>query len=118
MRFDSVTWAEFAASIVSFVRLPRITMVHWSSPSLSVVKLNSDGCSKWNPGPSGGDAVLRDSSGAFIFTYSCYFGIATSLAAEVRALLMGVKLCISNGYNLLYIESDSKVLLQILEGHC
>ena len=87
MHFDSVTWAEFAASIVSFVRLPRITMVHWSSPSLSVVKLNSDGCSKWNPGPSGGDAVLRDSSGAFIFTYSCYFGIVTSLAAEVRALL-------------------------------
>lgn len=35
----------------------------WIRPIISFVKVNSDGCSKGNPGLSGGGSLLRDSSG-------------------------------------------------------
>ena len=34
-------------------------------------KLNSDGCSRGNPGVSGGGVVVRDREGKLIFGYSC-----------------------------------------------
>jgi len=42
------------------------------------MKLNSDGCSKGNSGPSGGCGVVRDQSGMFVHAYAISLGIKTN----------------------------------------
>ena len=80
-----------------------------------VLKLNTDGCSKGNPGVSGGGGILRD-GGSLLLAFSCYLGHATSLQAEVRALLFGVHLCIQRGFGKFEVELDSLELVKILLG--
>ena len=60
--------------------------------------------------------MLRCSEGRFILGYSCFFGEMTSLQAELKALIFGVRLAIDRGYSDLQLESDSLVLVQILQG--
>ena len=81
-----------------------------------VVKLNSDGCSRGNPGVSGGGGMLRCLEGRFLLGYSCFFGEMTSLQAELKALIYGVRLAIACGYSDLHLESDSLVLVQVIQG--
>ncbi|XP_071923139.1 uncharacterized protein [Coffea arabica] len=55
-------------------------------------KVNTDGCSLGNPGMSGGGGLLRDSQEGFLFGFSCFFGVITSLHAELQALVYRVEL--------------------------
>ncbi|XP_071912305.1 uncharacterized protein [Coffea arabica] len=64
-------------------------VVHWNRPVPLVVKLNSDGCKRGNPGESGDGGMLRCSEG---------------------------RLAISRRYVNLHIESDSLGLVQIIQG--
>lgn len=41
----------------------RILVTKWVRPSSGRLKLNVNGCSKGNPGPSGGSRILRDHCG-------------------------------------------------------
>ena len=59
---------------------------------------------------------MRDGEGRFIVGYSCFFGLLTSLHAELKAILFGVWLCVARGLQDLHVESDSLVLVQILQG--
>ena len=67
-----------------------VLTVRWRCPFQAVVKLNLDGCSRGNPGRSGGGGLFRDSDGRLLLAFSCYFGEMTSLQAEIKALLHGV----------------------------
>ena len=89
-------------------------LIKWIQPPHNVLKLNTDGCSKGNPGISGGGEVLRDARGNLLLAFSCSFGLATSLQAEVCALIFGVKLCLEKGFSSFEVELDSLVLVQIL----
>lgn len=57
-----VSWSS-AGLISSYGRkkLIKIMAVSWSKPPIGLFKLNSDGASKGNPGPSGGGGIVRDS---------------------------------------------------------
>ena len=95
---------------------PRVTykLVRWFQPSYDDNKLNTDGCSKGNFGVSGGGGILWDGGGILLLAFSCYSVHATSLQAEVRALLYRVKLCAHRGFGRLVVELDSLVLVHIL----
>ncbi|XP_027122034.2 uncharacterized protein [Coffea arabica] len=93
-----------------------IREVRWEGPTRTVVKLNVNGCSRGNPGRSGGGGLFRDSEGRFLLGFSCSFGEATSLQAELKALLFGVRLGVSRGLVRLHLESDSMVLVRIIQG--
>ena len=54
----------------------------------------------------GGGGILRDGGGRLLLAFSCHLGHATSLQAEVRALLFGVKLCVQRGFGRLDVELD------------
>ena len=75
-----------------------------------MVKLNTDCCLRGNPGRAGNGGVLLDGEGNFLLAFSSFLGSLTSIQAEVRALLFGVRLCISRGYINIHIEMDSLVL--------
>lgn len=59
----------------------------WVRPKEGWVKLNVDGCSKGNHGPSGGGCVLRNGKGVLIWAQAEFYGVQTNMVAEAKALL-------------------------------
>ncbi|XP_071916199.1 uncharacterized protein [Coffea arabica] len=112
---SSGSWEVFHSSLLAMRRRMSIFPVHWVAPTVGC-KLNSDGCARGNLGVSGDGGVMRDSDGQVIFGYSCFFGSLMSLHAELKAMAFGVQLCVARGLHDLYIETDSLVLVQILQG--
>lgn len=70
-------------------------------------KLNSDGASRGNPGPSGGGGVLRNSEGALYFGV----GVGSHFLAELRALLVGIRISKKMGLIPHVVELDSRLLI-------
>ena len=99
-------WVHFYVEISRWAPRVSYTLVSGSRPSDDVLKFNTDGCSKGNSGISGGGGILRDGGGRLLLAFSCYLRQASSLQAEVRALLFGVKLCVQRGFSRLDIELE------------
>ncbi|XP_071933169.1 uncharacterized protein [Coffea arabica] len=73
-------------------------LVRWQAAGTGIVTLNIDGCSKGNPGTSGGGGVFRASDGQALVGYSVFLGVGTSLRAEVLALLADLRFCGQKGF--------------------
>ncbi|XP_071917134.1 uncharacterized protein [Coffea arabica] len=91
------------------------TIVGWKPSATGQLTLNTDGCSKGNPGMSGGGGVIRDSDGHLVFAFSAFLGEETSLRAEILALLIGLRLCVGRGVATPFVQSDSAVLVGVLQ---
>ncbi|CAA6675315.1 unnamed protein product [Spirodela intermedia] len=52
-----------------------IRSVRWTPPKVGQWKLNVDGASQGNYGPSGGGGILRDSTGCIFFAFSNFYNI-------------------------------------------
>ena len=52
----------------------------------------------------------------FVFGYSCFFGHLTSLHVALKSLLFGVWQSLYHGYYDLHLESDSLVLIKMIQG--
>ena len=91
-------------------------VICWSPPAMPYAKLNVDGASKGNPGHSGGGGVIRSSTGKILFAFHNYYGINTSLFAETKALLDGLKFCNRMGLSQVEVETDSMVLLKMVKN--
>ncbi|XP_027060814.2 uncharacterized protein [Coffea arabica] len=89
-------------------------LIRWAVPEVGRLMLNTDGCSKGNPGLGGGGGVLRDSSGSPLFAFSAFLGVTSSLRAETMALLIGLRECGQKGFGNVGIQLDSLVLVGIL----
>ena len=114
--FVSSAWMEFYSSLSYIHKKVSFMIVRWCRPLLGVFKLNTDGCSRGNPGRAGGGGgILRDDGGNFLLAFSSFFGNVTSIQAEALALLFGVKSCLSRDYVNLHIEMDLLVLVHILK---
>ena len=90
-------------------------IVRWQAKKLGDLTLNMDGCSKGNPGWSGGGGILRDSSGSPVFDFSAFFGRRSNLHAEALAMQTGLQLCVEKGFSSVDIQSDSQVLVGIVQ---
>ncbi|XP_019256341.1 PREDICTED: uncharacterized protein LOC109234732 [Nicotiana attenuata] len=71
-----------------------------------MIKLNTDGCSKGNPGTSGGGGV-RGHQGEVITVFTAPFGIQSNNAAESMALCAGLEWCMDQGINKICVDLDS-----------
>ncbi|XP_027169555.1 uncharacterized protein LOC113769293 [Coffea eugenioides] len=110
------SWPSFFDAVAGLGSVVNVVQVRWKCPVQAIVKLNSDGCLRGNPRRSGGGGLFRDSDGRVLLAFSCYFGEMTSLQAEVKALLHGVQLVIARGLANFHLESDSLVLIQLIQG--
>ena len=63
-----------------------------------------------------GGGLVRDSREKFVFGYAEPFGVITSMQAELRALLWGVRHCVIRGCLELHLEADSLTLVHIVQG--
>ena len=101
----------------SHVSVGRIAykLVRWEIKETGRLILNTDGCSKGNPGVGGGGGVLRDSFGVPVIAFSAYLGQTTSLRAETWALLIGLQTCKNRGFENIRVQSDSLLLVEIIQ---
>jgi ribonuclease HI len=96
---------------------PKITQsitIKWLLPPSGWAKLNTDGASSGNPGIAGGGGVLRDCRGAWVRGFSRSIGFASSVQAELRALLDGLIMTVELNIPYLEIEMDSLVAVDLI----
>ncbi|KAK4280376.1 hypothetical protein QN277_012007 [Acacia crassicarpa] len=90
--------------------------ISWSPPCQGWVKLNVDGACSQDQVVTGG-GVLRDEYGAFKAGFM--FKAATpadSFAAEVWAVLFGMKMCWDLGERRVVLESNAREVVELING--
>ena len=69
----------------------RVLLVKWKKP-ISGMVLNCDGAYKRSTGVAGGGGAVRDASGNLYVAYSHFYVASSSIVAELRSLLDGLRL--------------------------
>lgn len=104
---------------------PRLTMkrschneaipVSWEKPRTGWTKLNFDGSCKGRSCKASIGGVFRNHKAEFLLGYAESIGRnISSTIAELAALQRGLELVLENGWNKVWIEGDSKTLLDII----
>lgn len=85
----------------------------WHPPVGNCLKLNFDGSSLGNPGPSRKGGIIFDASRSCKVAYSGPLGYGDSLYAEIKALLYGLRLIKPRviGSHNIEVEGDSEVVI-------
>lgn len=89
--------------------------VVWAKPQLGYVKLNTDGCSKGNPGAAGGGGILRDHQGHCLWAFHLSLNPSTNVEAEILSIHRGLQICQEQGIQNIIIETDAMVAIKIIE---
>ena len=79
-------------------------------------KLFSDGACRGNPGIGGAGAVITDSADHVIWEGKEYLGHCTNNIAEYKALILGLRGALAQGYKNLQIFMDSELLAKQING--
>lgn len=80
------------------------------------LKIQIDGASRGNPGPSGVGVVLTDGMTGKETHLSLFLGIATNNVAETCALLIGLQEAVKRGHRRVSVLTDSELLQRQLTG--
>ncbi|KAG6660494.1 hypothetical protein CIPAW_03G110900 [Carya illinoinensis] len=91
------------------VKEKRVQVVRWIKPLQGSFKLNTDGSS--NPGNSGAGGLLRNDAGNLIFAFSVNLGAGSKNAAELRAIIYGLKICQEQRISRVEVETDSQLVI-------
>ena len=79
-------------------------------------KLFSDGACRGNPGVGGAGAVITDDQDNVLWEGKEYLGQCTNNIAEYRALILGLKGALSQGFRSLDVYMDSELLAKQING--
>ncbi len=79
-------------------------------------KLYSDGACRGNPGVGGAGAVITDTNENILWEGKQYLGHCTNNIAEYKALILGLKGALQNGYKNLAVYMDSELLARQVNG--
>ncbi|KAL6145633.1 hypothetical protein ACLB2K_056319 [Fragaria x ananassa] len=108
-------WAS-AKPKLQVARLPRhMEMLSWIKPRSGTFKLNVDG-SRNRIGGIGAGGVIRDHTGVWIGGFMVNIGAGEVLQAEAWGLFYGIQLALSLDIPNLEVESDSSILINLLQG--
>jgi ribonuclease HI len=80
------------------------------------VKLFSDGACRGNPGMGGAGAVITDEADNILWEEKEYLGYCTNNIAEYKALILGLKGALAQGFNQLDVYLDSELLANQING--
>ncbi|OIT30583.1 putative ribonuclease h protein [Nicotiana attenuata] len=92
----------------------RLTPVAWEKPKIGWTKLNFDGSCKCKTGKSSIGGIFRNHEAEFLLGYAESIGKTNSTIAELTALSRGLELIIENGWNDVWLEGDSKSLVDVI----
>jgi ribonuclease HI len=79
-------------------------------------RLYSDGACRGNPGIGGAGAVITDAAGNVVWEGKEFLGHCTNNIAEYKALILGLKGALTQGYNNLEVYLDSELLARQING--
>ncbi|CAL5349330.1 unnamed protein product [Camellia sinensis] len=88
-----------------------LSKTNWCPPCAGKIKLNTDGCSKGNPGPAGYGGLFRDARGTWIFGYHGKLEVATSEEAELWGIYRGLTIILEKSMHDITIETDSEQMV-------
>src|SRR5207237_75417 len=80
------------------------------------VVVHCDGAARGNPGPAGIGAVVLGPGGEVLAEVAEGIGVATNNVAEYRAAIAGLERARALGAREVLLRSDSKLLIEQLEG--
>lgn len=89
-------------------------LIKWHFPMPGHLKLNTDGCSKGNPGRASFGGVLRDDRGEWIMGFYGKLPNCASLEAELWGIYRGLKAISDRDLKHVEIETDSKIAMQLV----
>ncbi|KAL0352385.1 UNVERIFIED_CONTAM: putative ribonuclease H protein [Sesamum calycinum] len=72
-----------------------------------LVKLNTDGASKGNPGVAGAGGIVRDYEGKVILAFSEPIGFTNNMVDEMHVVLRGFGICLEKGFSKVWFECSS-----------
>ena len=78
--------------------------------------VHCDGAARGNPGPAGIGVVVTDGTGRTVAELAQGIGAATNNVAEYRAAIAGLRLAAERGARRIILRSDSRLLVEQLEG--
>ncbi len=81
-----------------------------------ISRLYSDGACRGNPGVGGAGAVITDGEGSVLWEGKEYLGHCTNNIAEYKALILGLKGALAEGYKNLEVYLDSELLANQING--
>ena len=93
-------------------KAPSIIEIIWQAPIFNWIKCNTDGVSSGNPDNSSCGVIFRDSDGNCVGCFSDPLGNGTSYLAEIKGVLRAIELAHEKGWNNLWIEKDSSLVVQ------
>ncbi|XP_042969187.1 uncharacterized protein LOC122301897 [Carya illinoinensis] len=96
------------------VKQKRAQVVKWIKPIQERFKLKTNGSS--NPGNSGAGGLLRDDAGNMVFAFSVDLGAGSNNAAELRAIIYGLKICQEQRINRVELETNSQLVIKWISG--
>lgn len=88
--------------------------VRWEKPETGWTKLNYDGSCKYKTGKSSIGGIFRDDRAGFVLGYAESIGQSNSTIAEVAALVRGLEIALDNGWTQVWLEGDSKSVVDII----
>jgi ribonuclease HI len=78
--------------------------------------VHCDGAARGNPGPAGIGVLISDRTGRTVAELGEGIGPATNNVAEYRAAIAGLRLAAERGARSVLLRSDSRLLVEQLEG--
>jgi ribonuclease HI len=81
-----------------------------------ICRLYSDGACRGNPGEGGAGAVITNAAGDILWEGKEYLGHCTNNIAEYKALILGLKGALTEGYKRLDVYMDSELLAKQISG--
>lgn len=93
-------------NVINYSPLVTPMDIRWCPLVVNALKLNFDGSSIGNMGPSGIGGTIIDNSGSCLVTFSGPLSMGDALSAELKVFLCGVKLIHSKGLSSHKIEVE------------
>lgn len=109
-------WTELLRRMENHTPDLKFTKVLWEFLASGWIKVNTYGASKGNPGRSSIGFVLRDEEGDVMYARGKEIHETTNNEAEAWAILEGLSYCVHQQYTQVLIQTDSKLLKNVLDG--
>ncbi|KAL6179927.1 hypothetical protein ACLB2K_046598 [Fragaria x ananassa] len=96
-------------------KAPCIVEVNWH-PLFGWVKVNTDGAWRSSSGQAGYGGLFRDFRGGVLGAFCSNFNMASSVAAEVMAVIKAIELAWVRDWKHVWLEVDSSLVINFLRS--
>lgn len=90
-------------------------IIKWEFPPEGILKCNTDGACRGNPGVGTYGFCMRNTMGDLVCAEAGFIGYTTNVEVEMRAILEALRYCVTKEIKKIIIESDSLLMVNIIK---